>query len=186
MTKVIFNTAVTFDGYIADEKNSLSWLFEVDHADQPDNDDFMENIGVLVEGSTTYRWVLDEADLLDYPHKWQEFYGDRPTFVFTSRRHPTPKGADVRFVKGRVASILPKIVEAAGERDVWVVGGGDLAAQFFEADALHEIQLTVAPVSLGAGAQVLPRRIESDRLILKSAERHGQFARLVYGVIPRD
>ena len=115
MTRVIFNTAVSFDGFIADTHNSLGWLFAVDPDDQPDNADFMDHIGVLVEGSTTYRWVLDEADLIEQPQRWQEYYGDRPTFVFTSRRHPTPVGADVRFVRGRVADVLPDILEAAGD-----------------------------------------------------------------------
>jgi dihydrofolate reductase len=184
MARFIFNTAVSFDGYIADEHNSLDWLYGVDEHDQPDNAQFMDGIGVLVEGSTTYRWVLDAADLLDEPQKWQEFYGDRPTFVFTSRRHPTPSGADIRFVRGRVADALPQIIEAAGEKDVWVMGGGDLAGQFFDAGALDEIELTIAPVALGSGARLLPRRIESDRLRLRVAERHGQFARVVYSVLP--
>jgi dihydrofolate reductase len=185
MTKVIFNTAVSFDGYIADSKNSLNWLFAVDHDGQPDNADFMDRIGVLVEGSTTYRWVLNEVDLLEAPEKWQEFYGDRPTFVFSSRKHPTPAGADVRFVRGKVADALPAILAAAGDKDVWVVGGGDLAGQFLDADALDEINLTVAPVSLGGGAALLPRRLESDRLFLKSAGQYGQFTRIVYAVLPR-
>lgn len=186
MTKVIFNTAVSFDGYIADSDNSLNWLFAVDHDGQPDNAEFMARIGVLVEGSTTYRWVLQEADLLEEPEKWQQFYGDRPTFVFTSRKHPTPAGADVRFIRGTVQDALPAIFEAAGDKDVWVFGGGDLAGQFFDADALDEIELTVAPVALGAGALLMPRRIEADRLHLKVAEQHGQFARLVYTVMPRN
>jgi len=183
MTRVIFNTAVSFDGYIADEKNSLGWLFAVDPDDQPENAEFMSRIGVLVEGSTTYRWVLDAADLLDEPSKWQEFYGRRPTFVFSSRRHPSPAGADIRFVRGSVAEVMPDILEAAGDGDVWVMGGGDLAGQFLDADLLDEIDLTIAPVALGAGARLLPRRIESDRLRLTSASRYGQFARLVYSVI---
>jgi dihydrofolate reductase len=183
MTRVIFNTAVSFDGYIADERNSLGWLFAVDSADQPDNADFMDRIGVLVEGSTTYRWVLSETDVLDDPQKWQGYYGDRPTFVFTSRRHPSPAGADIRFVRGRVVDLLPDILAAAGDKDVWVMGGGDLAGQFLDADALDEIELTIAPVSLGSGARLLPRRIESDRLRLVSAERSGQFARVVYSVV---
>jgi dihydrofolate reductase len=185
MTKVIFNTAVSFDGYIADSKNSLDWLFAVDHDGQPDNAAFMENVGVMVEGSTTYRWVLDEANLLEEPEKWQQFYGERPTFVFTSRRHPTPSGADVRYLRGRVSDALPAIFKAAGGKDVWVVGGGDLAGQFLDADALDEIELTIAPAALGSGSALMPRRVDAERLRLKVAEQHGQFARVVYSVIPR-
>ena len=107
MTQVIYNTATSFTGFIADESNSLSWLFAVDTAGLEDQDLFLARIGVVVEGSTTYEWLLREEDLLANPHKWRQFYGDRPTFVFTSRDLPTPAGADVRFVRGSVAASLP-------------------------------------------------------------------------------
>jgi len=182
MTQVIYNTATSFTGFIADEANSLSWLFAVDTAGLEDQDRFLAGIGVLVEGSTTYEWVLREEHLLEKPHKWREFYGDRPTFVFTSRELPTPDGADVRFVHGSVAAALPAILAAAGEKDVWVVGGGDLAGQFLDADALDTITLSVAPVALPGGAPLLPRRVEADRLELISATALGQFATLTYRV----
>jgi len=182
MTQVIYNTATSFTGFIADEANSLSWLFAVDTAGLEDQDGFLAGIGVLVEGSTTYEWVLREEHLLEKPHKWREFYGDRPTFVFTSRELPTPDGADVRFVHGSVAAALPAILAAAGEKDVWVVGGGDLAGQFLDADALDTITLSVAPVALPGGAPLLPRRVEADRLELISATALGQFATLTYRV----
>ncbi|MEC5149054.1 dihydrofolate reductase family protein [Cryobacterium sp. GrIS_2_6] len=180
MTQVIYNTATSFTGFITDESNSLSWLFAVDTAGLEDQDLFLAGIGVVVEGSTTYEWVLREEELLANPHKWREFYGDRPTFVFTSRDLPTPDGADVRFVRGNVAAALPAILAAAGEKDVWVVGGGDLAGQFLDADALDTIILSVAPVALPGGAPLLPRRVESDRLELVSATAQGQFATLTY------
>lgn len=183
MTRAIYNTATSLDGFLADAENSLSWLFAV----PPEGTDealaaFTANIGVYVEGSTTYEWLLAETRMLDHPEKWSEFYGDRPTFVFTSRDLPRPAGADVRFVHGAVATHLKQIRAAAGERDVWVVGGGDLAGQFADAGALDEIRLSVAPASLGAGAPVLPRRLGADRLALVSAQRTGAFAELVFAV----
>ena len=105
-------------------------------------------------------------------------------FVFTSRDLPAPAGADIRFISGPVAEALPTIRAAAGDGDIWVVGGGDLAGQFLDAGALDEVRLSVAPVALTGGAPLLPRRVESDRLRLKSATAVGQFARLVYEVTP--
>ncbi|QOR70777.1 dihydrofolate reductase [Ruania alkalisoli] len=182
MGRILYDTATTLNGWIADENNSLSWLFEVDGGDHPDEGLFPSGASVLVEGSTTYEWLLAQEDVLAHPEKWQEFHGDRPTFVFTSRDLPVPEGADVRFVSGSVAEVLPSIREAAGDGDIWVVGGGDLAGQFLDIGALDEIALSVAPVALTGGAPVLPRRIESDRLRLVSATAFGQFARLVYRV----
>jgi dihydrofolate reductase len=182
MGKILFDTATTINGWIADENNSLAWLFAVENGEQPDEGLFPSGAAVMVEGSTTYEWVLAESDILANPEKWREFHGDRPTFVFTSRELPVPEGADIRFVSGEVADAIPAIREAAGDGDIWVVGGGDLAGQFLDAGALDEIALSVAPVALTGGAPLFPRRVESDRLRLVSAEKVGQFARLVYAV----
>ena len=184
MGRIIFDTATTINGWIADEQNSLAWLFAVENGDAPDEGLFPADAAVLVEGSTTYEWILAEEDILAHPERWQNFHGDKTTFVFTTRDLPVPEGADVRFVSGSVADALPAIREAAGERDIWVVGGGDLAGQLLDIGALDEIAISVAPVALTGGAPLLPRRVESDRLHLVSAKAVGQFARLVYEVRP--
>jgi dihydrofolate reductase len=182
MPRVVYFTATSFNGFIATADNSLDWLFEVDSDEAVDFTRFLDGVGVLVSGSTTYEWVYAHEGLADSPGKWREFYGDRPTFVFTSRELPAPEGADIRFVEGGVEGHLAAIREAAGDRDVWVIGGGDLAGQFLDAGALDEIQVTLAPVALAGGAPLFPREIRSDRLRLKSAERFGQFAHLTYEV----
>jgi dihydrofolate reductase len=183
MGRILFDTATTINGWIADTDNSLAWLFAVEGGEHPDEGLFPTGATVLVEGSTTYEWLLNESDLLRHPEKWKEFHGDRPTFVFTTRQLPVPEGADIRFVSGPVADALPAIRAAAGDGDVWVVGGGELAGQFLDAGALDRIALSVAPVALDGGAPLFPRRIESDRLRLVSADAFGQFARLVYDVV---
>lgn len=183
MTRFIFDTAATANGWIADTQNSLGWLFAVPGAAEPDPALLPQDATVMVEGSTTYEWVLAESDILAHPERWRQFHGDRPTFVFTTRRLPVPEGADIRFLRGPVAAALAEIREAAGEGDVWLVGGGELVGQFFDAGALDEVALTVAPVFLDGGAPLLPRRIESDRVRLVSAAAHGQFARLIYEVV---
>jgi dihydrofolate reductase len=183
MRRIIFDTAATLNGWIADEAGSLDWLFAVDGGDQPEEGLFPADASVLVEGSTTYEWVLAHEDLLARPERWAEFYGTKPTFVFTTRQLPIPDGADVRFVSGNVTDALPAIRQAAGDGDIWVVGGGELAGQFLDVGALDEIAVSIAPVALPGGAALLPRRVESDRLRLVSASAVGQFARLRYEVL---
>lgn len=184
MGRIVFDAATSLNGWIADEDGSLAWLFAVENGTSPEEGLFPDAATVLVEGSTTYEWVLADRDLLVHPERWRELHGDRPTFVFTTRDLPVPAGADVRLVSGPVADALPAIRTAAGDGDIWVVGGGDLAGQFLDAGELDEIALSVAPVALTGGAPLLPRRIESDRLRLVSASAVGQFARLVYAVGP--
>ena len=182
MGRVIFDTAASLNGFIADGQNSLEWLFAVEGGEEADAALIPTAASVLVEGSTTYEWLLDHDDILLHPEKWHAFHGDRPTFVFTSRELPAPRGADIRFVSGSVVDALPQIRDAAGEGDIWVVGGGDLVGQFFDAGALDEIAVSFAPVLLAGGAPLLPRRIEADRLRLMHASAVGQFARVVYSV----
>lgn len=182
MTRIVYYTATTLSGYIADENNSLDWLFAVDQGGSDDPTEIMAQMAVLVEGSTTYEWVLEHEGLLEHPQKWAEFYGERPTFVFSTRDLPVPAGADVRLRRGSVADALPELLAAANGGDVWVVGGGDLAGQFADVGALDEIVLAVAPVTLLGGAPVLPRRLESSQLTLTNVGRMGQFAKLVYSV----
>jgi dihydrofolate reductase len=183
MGRILFDSATSFNGWIADRNNSLSWLFAVGGGDHPDEGLLPTGATVLVEGSTTYEWMLNEFNILANPEKWHDFHAHRPTFVFTNRHLPAPPGADIRFVRGAVADALPSIRDAASAGDVWVVGGGDLAGQFYDIGALDSIALSVAPVALDGGAPLFPRRVESDRLRLVSAEAHGQFARLVYDVL---
>lgn len=178
MSRFVYRTATALSGHLADAENSLEWLFAVSDAEGVA--DPSAGVGAIVQGSTTYEWVLAQEGLVESPGRWAEFYGDTPVFVFTSRELPRPEGADVRFVSGPVAPLLPGLRAAAGAGDVWLVGGGDLVGQFFDAGALDEITLTVAPVFLPAGAPLLPRRIESDRLTLAGVRQAGQFAELRY------
>lgn len=187
MTRTIFYTATTLNGFLADEHDSLDWLFAVQGGD-PDTATggefarFLEGIGVVVQGSTTYEWVLDHEDVVAHPEKWPTFYGGRPTWVFTTRSLPVVDGADVRLASGPVVHEWPTIREAAGDRDVWLVGGGDLVGQFADVGLLDELRISIAPATLERGKPLLPRTLGSDRLHLDSARQNGQFAELVYTV----
>jgi dihydrofolate reductase len=182
MTRLIYNTATTLDGYLADDADSLEWLFAVPGADEAESafPAFLEGIGALVMGSTTYEWVYAHENLAEHPEKWG--YGDRLSLVLTTRDLPRVAGANVRFHSGSVRNAWDELVAAAGAKDVWVVGGGDVVGQFADAGLLDEIRVSIAPATLGAGKPLLPRVLGSDRLRLESAGRAGQFAELVYSV----
>jgi dihydrofolate reductase len=183
-SSIVYFTATSLNGFIADEHNSLDWLFAVPDADPGMSAGFMASVGVQVMGSTTYLWLLEHEGLLAQPRKWAEFFGDLPTAVLTSRDLPAPEGADIQFLRGAVAGHVDGLRMRAAGKDVWIVGGGDVAGQFLDADALDRIVVTVAPVLLASGAPVLPRRVEADRLRLVAVERMGPFVQLTYAVLP--
>jgi dihydrofolate reductase len=124
---------------------------------------FIGEVGALAMGSTTYEWLLDHV---------QEWPYELPCWVFTHRRLRVVPGANIEFASGDVAPVHERMVTAAGGRNVWIVGGGDLAGQFADVGLLDEVLVTIAPVTLGAGAPLLPRRIELE---LVELGRNGDF-----------
>lgn len=182
MSEIIFDAAVSLNGFLADEDHSLKWLFDVPGAQDPNPDLLPQNVGVHVEGANTYMWMVENENLIANPQKWQEYYPGVTTYVFTTQKLPIPDGADVRLVNGSVQEFLQEIREVAGEKNIWVLGGGELLGQFFDIDAIDSLALTVAPAALSGGAAILPRTIGSDRLELTEARQAGPFARLVYRV----
>jgi dihydrofolate reductase len=133
-------------------------------------------------GRTTYEWVLDHERLLEDPGKWRGWYGETPCWVFTHRDPPSVEGASITVVQGDVASVHAQMTDAAGGKNIWLVGGGDLVGQFADRGLLDEILVGVAPVTLGRGAPLLPRRLGASQLELVDVARDGQFARLRYRV----
>ena len=150
MGKVIYYVASSMDGYIATEDDNLDWLLSFGfEAFQAHYDDFMASVGSLVMGSGTYEWVR-----VNEPGTWA--YGTLPCQVLTSRSLQAPEGTGVRFTSGDIRSICAAAVSDAGDADVWVVGGGNVAAQFADAGLLDEIRVTYMPVALGRGRPLLP------------------------------
>jgi dihydrofolate reductase len=185
VAKTQYFTATSIDGYIADERNSLEWLFEADRDNEAAESifsGFFGGIGAMAMGRTTYEWVLEHEQLLEDPSSWHRYYGDTPCWVFTHRDLPRVAGANLTFVEGDVVAVHEAMTRTAGDKNVWLAGGGDLVGQFADAGLLDEIMLSVAPVTLGGGAPLLPRRLTSSRLELADTVRQGQFVRLIYNV----
>lgn len=167
--KTQYYTATSLDGFIADPQNSLDWLFQFEMTD--DYPDFIRDVGAVVMGSTTYEWVLSDLARSDAEPRWPY---DLPTWVFTSRVLPTAPGGDIRFVSGDVAPVHEQMVAEAHGKNIWLVGGGELVGQFHDQGLLDELIVTVAPVTLGGGAPLLPRLIATPPLRLLSTKTYGE------------
>jgi dihydrofolate reductase len=153
MTKTVFYTATTLDGYIADENDSLEWLFtqDQDEGGPLNYEQFITSIGAIVMGRTTYEWIGAHNERTGDTWAYAQ-----PTWVFT-HADLEPIADNIAFVAGTPAEHHAAIAEAAGDQDIWMVGGGDLAAQWAEAGLLQELIVYVAPVTLGAGRPLFPR-----------------------------
>ncbi|WP_322796491.1 dihydrofolate reductase family protein [Tepidiforma sp.] len=175
----IYYTAASVDGFIAADGHDLSWLLQFDTAEAPGYEEFIASVGALAMGASTYLWVAEHlaTSQSGEPQPWPY---QQPAWVFTHRELPRIPGADLRFVQGDVRPVHAEMVRVAAGRDIWIVGGGDLAGQFADHGLLDELVLTLAPVTLGSGMPLLPRRISSPPLELRSARQAGPFAELRY------
>jgi dihydrofolate reductase len=161
---------MTLDGYIAESDDTLAWLMGYDGSFDGDNaepmkgsyDAFYEGVGALVMGSATYEFILAHDGKDEWP------YAGKPSWVLTSRDLPQPEadGADVRIGPAAVSDLYDEMIAAAGERDLWVVGGGNLASQFADHGLLDELIVTVAPVVIGEGKPLFDHRLPGGAMQL--------------------
>lgn len=170
--KTIYYTASSLDGFIATTDHSLEWLLQFGAVPGGDYEQFIAGVGAIAMGANTYRWLLAHQVLPagGPPSPWPY---QQPTWVFTSNKQQEVPAADIRFVSGAVPPALRQMQQAAAGKDVWIVGGGELAAQFHDAGLLDELNVTYAPAILGAGAPLFPRVLTYPRLKLLEARSYG-------------
>jgi dihydrofolate reductase len=179
-----YYTATSLDGFIATPDDSLDWLFPLGRIEDTDYPRFFDDVGALAMGAATYEWMVRHVVEAGTPWPYPQ-----PVWVFSHRSHRAAPAADLRFVQGDVRPVHAAMRAAASGKNLWIVGGGDLVGQFYDAGVLDDIIVQIGSVTLGAGKPLLPRRIVSPALRLISAERFGPgFAGLRYEVVyePRN
>lgn len=174
MSKAQYYCATSLDGYIAETDGTIEWLrqyrgsFEGQRAEPMEGAyaRYYEGVGALVMGSATYEFILRElAAGMEWPYK------GKPSWILTSRDLPTPdgEGVDVRIVNAKLPELYPELIRAAGGRNLWVVGGGNVASQFADERLLDEVLVTVVPVVLGEGKPLFDRRVPGGGMQLTGA-----------------
>lgn len=181
--RTVYYTASSLDGFLATPEHSLDWLLQLGDVPGGDYPEFIANVGAIAMGANTYRWLLDH-ELFRPGREPRPWPYQQPSWVFTSRQTREVPGADVRFVSGDVAPVHREMLAAAAGKDVWIVGGGELAARFHDAGLLDELNVTFAPATLGAGTPLFPRALAYPRLQLIGAREYsGVFVQARYAVV---
>lgn len=170
--KTQYYTATSLDGFIATEDDSLEWLFPLGNVNDTSYPNFIAEVGALAMGATTYEWMLRHSTQIieEMGTAWPY---TQPAWIFTHRILPRVEGADIRFVQGSVKEAHAEMVKAAGGKNIWVVGGGDLAGQFHDAGLLDEAIIQIASVTLGKGKPLFPRRVTNPPWQLLSVRQIG-------------
>lgn len=137
----------SLDGIIAKRDNSVSW-FETSSPYEKgvigqDPEEFLKSIDCYVMGSRTYEHAVE----LSKSYGWA--YGDKPTFVLTSRRLSSDR-KNIEFCSGDLGELVIEKLKPL-YRSVWVVGGSSLARDFIRQGLANEIRLSILPIILGDG-----------------------------------
>lgn len=180
--KTQYFTATSLDGFIATEDDSLDWLFPLGDLNDSSYPEFIAEVGALAMGSATYEWMVRNAEkvVAETGSSWPY---TQPAWIFSSRSLPAIEGANIRFVSGDVRQVHADMRAAAGAKNIWIVGGGDLAGQFYDAGLLDELIIQIGSATLGKGKPLFPRRVLSPDLRLVSVRQIGSgMAELRYEV----
>src|ERR1700748_2127801 len=151
--KITIHMVSSLDGYIAKKDNSVSWFETADNYEkgvevsEQDAEKFLKTIDCYIMGSRTYEHALE----LSKTYGW--VYGDIPTIVLTHRKLPVDRQNIEIYTGG-----LDKLVEERlkpNYRNVWLVGGAQLAKEFIRLNIADEIRQSILPVILGDGIPFL-------------------------------
>jgi dihydrofolate reductase len=187
-----YYVASSLDGYIAESDDTLEWLLKYEGSFEGEGvepvaggyERYYEGVGALVMGSRTYEFILGElAEGGDWPYK------GKAAWVLSSRDLPEPEGedVDVRITGANVSELYDEMIAAAGERDLWVVGGGNVASQFADEGLLDEVLVTVVPVVLGDGRPLFDRRLPGGAMRLTGTRPFDNgMVELRYEITPAD
>lgn len=168
MTKVLAGITTSVDGYVAgpDDRPGQGlgeggerlhywvfggpWTYDNEPEGGASGEDaawlqkVMSRLGAVVSG----RWTYEAADHWGGENPW-----DMPLFIVTHRPEEEPEGAGFTFVSG-VEEAVARAKEAAGDKDVHIMGGADIIRQALEAGLVEELTIIVAPVVLGGGKRL--------------------------------
>jgi dihydrofolate reductase len=175
VARIVYFCAASLDGYIAESDDTIEWLTGYEGSiDEPEGleqhplapggpyERFYAGVGALISGSVTYEFILGHTPPgTDWP------YPDKPYWVLSSRELRVPDDAtEVRVVSAGIRDLIDEMRAAAGELDIWIIGGGNVASQFADEGLLDELHVTVVPVVLGGGKPLFDRRLQGGPLKL--------------------
>ncbi|GAA4430882.1 dihydrofolate reductase family protein [Bremerella cremea] len=161
MRKIIYFVTASLDGYIARPDGAIDWLTQAEGNEDFGFSEFLNSIDTVIQGRTTYEQVLTFGP---YP------YAEKQNYVF-SRKLLQCQHAEI--VRQPVTDFVRWIRKQPG-KDIWLVGGGQLAASFLHAGVIDELKVFIQPIILGQGLPLVSYVGRDTRLKLKNSSTFQQ------------
>jgi dihydrofolate reductase len=178
MTKVIAGITTSVDGYIAGPDDGPAkglgergerlhywvfggpWSYDAEPQGEPTGDDaaWLEEVSSKVGAVVGGRWTYEAARHWGGKNPW-----GLPFFIVTHRPEEEPEGGAFTFVDG-VEAAVERAKEAAGDKDVHIMGGADVIRQALAAGIVDELSIIIAPFVLGGGKRLFEGFSESLEL----------------------
>ena len=142
MEKVILYIATSVDGFIADKTGSVDWLSSfTDPEDQCGYKALLERVSTIIMGSRSYEQIVGFGE-------WA--WKDKQTYIFTSKIK-TDVDSYITFVQESPKVFMNKLKST---KDIWLLGGAELAKSFAKEKLIDECIITIVPVTLGEGIKL--------------------------------
>ena len=149
-SRVTIHMAASLDGFIARKDGRVDWMETDDKFEGGDTmtpefvAEFLKTIDCYVMGSRSYETALDFESK---GHGWA--YGDKPTFVLTSRKLPKVRET-VEFWSGGVAQLVNDRLKPTFH-SIWFVGGGAVSGECLRLGLADEVRYSIMPILIGEG-----------------------------------
>jgi dihydrofolate reductase len=170
-SRVTIHMAASLDGFIARRDGSVDWLETSDNFDGGDTmaqesvEEFLRTIDCYVMGSRTYETALNfEAKGLGWP------YGNKPTFVLTSRKLRKTRNT-VELHSGDLERLVDERLKP-NFRSIWFVGGGEVSGECLRRGLADEVRYSIMPVLIGSGVSFFERLDKDVALHLVEAKAY--------------
>ncbi|MFO7526561.1 MAG: dihydrofolate reductase family protein [Ignavibacteriaceae bacterium] len=159
MAKTVLNLLITFDGFIAGEKDEIDWIDKVHKRNSGGGDfdfsSFTSKVGAIITGNRSYKLGIE--------HGWfkNNAYGPSPVFVLCKDVPEKKSGdADFRYVTNGIQEAYEQASKTAGEKWIYLFGGADVFQQFINEDLVEEMHITFAPILIGKGIRLFDNLTE--------------------------
>ena len=170
-SRVTIHMAVSLDGFIARKDGTVDWLETSDDFEggetmaQESVEAFLRTIDCYVMGSRTYETAL-EFETKGFG--WA--YGDKPTFVLSSRKLRKTRNT-VEFHSGDLELLVGERLKP-NFRSIWFVGGGEVCGECLRRGLADEVRYSIMPILIGKGVSFFDRLDTDVPLHLVEAKPH--------------